>query len=823
MSDTLEGLESLLQSSLGGNYTIENQVIKDLLPPGENYGSKMMSLDVTLKNHDQGTCQDLQLVAKLLPTNKEQLTILDFSMTFKKEIFMYTKLIPFYRQLEIENGVKETETLNFTPKCYGSRLGINPNNEFDSNAVLLLENLKPLGYYCIERREGCDLAHAKLAVKALANFHALGMATKEKHPEFFEELKVRGKCVAFGDPEKFKEMIARNFKEISENPETKEFRESLVDVMSINPFEAWQTPPCEPWSTIIHSDFWSNNLMFHNNSAGEPDDIKLVDFQNFLFSSPTKDLAFFVSCGLDHEANAHAHELIDLYYKTLIERLVLLKCDIQPYSRDSFDEKIREDARLEFLHGTGHLKISTMDMPKIEDSESLLHVLQTADNNEIYKSRLRDMIHMYSRNGWLKSSKKSQFSALIITTRAISFFKMTTLTLENLQSVLQSTLGSQLIVNNYEMQDLLPPGENYASRIVSLQVSVKNKERENEDLCLVGKLPPPTREQRETFDSPSTFRKEIFMYSKILPFYGQLEIDSGVKDHEIAPKYYGSKLGEHSDDFSEDAVILIENLKRKGYYCADRRYGCDLVQAKLTVKMLARFHALGMATKEKDPVFFETLKVQAKCVELANPEEWVPIISERIQDVAKDPEINKYFEACVRTLQKGNYEAWLATPDEPWSTIIHADFWANNIMYRDDNDGEVEDVKLIDFQNYLHLSPLRELTFFITCGLRHDTLDHIDELIDLYYETVIDRLKALNCDVGPYSRETFDERIREDAEIEFSHGLSMIKIITLDVEAGDPDCHNVKKLMQYGKSNEAYRRKLRDLVVTYSRRGWLGA
>ncbi|XP_015112359.1 uncharacterized protein LOC107038010 [Diachasma alloeum] len=396
-------------------------------------------------------------------------------------------------------------------------------------------------------------------------------------------------------------------------------------------------------------------------------------------------------------------------------------------------------------------------------------------------------------------------------------------TLKDLQSVLQSTLGDNLIVENYEMQDLLPPGENYASRIVSLHVSIKNKNQENEDLHLVGKLPPPTKEQRETFDTPSTFRKEIFMYSKLLPFYRKLETENGVEGREIAPKYYGSRLGVNSDDdFNDDAVILIENLKPKGYYCADRRYGCDLAHAKLTVKMMARLHALGIATKEKDPAFFETLKVQSKCVELANPDEWVPIIAERIQDIARDPEIKEYFEACVETLQKGKYETWLATPDEPWSTIIHADFWANNIMYRRGSDGEVDDVKLIDFQNYLHLSPLRELTLFVTCGLRRDALGHIDELIDLYYETVIDRLMALHCDVEPYSRETFDERIQEDAPIEFSHCLSMVKIITLDVEAGHPDCRNVKKLMQHGESNEAYRRKLRDLVVTYSRRGWLG-
>uniref|UniRef100_A0A6V7JY62 CHK kinase-like domain-containing protein n=1 Tax=Bracon brevicornis TaxID=1563983 RepID=A0A6V7JY62_9HYME len=397
--------------------------------------------------------------------------------------------------------------------------------------------------------------------------------------------------------------------------------------------------------------------------------------------------------------------------------------------------------------------------------------------------------------------------------------------LKDLQTILRGQLGDDLIVENYKTKNLLPPGENYGSKIISVHAIIKRhgKSNEHEDLYLIAKLPPTSQFQREMFDSPFTFRKEIFMYDKILKYYRQLEIESGDELSDISPVYYGSRLSMNTNvDFDDDAAILLENLKVRGYYSVERKIGFDLAHAQLAIKAMARFHALGMATKEKDPEFFDILKKKSKCLEFKGAEVWANILQERLQEIADDPEISQYYEACVKVAQLGDEKAWTAIPTEPWSTIIHSDFWANNILFHKNNGTDKpDDIKFVDYQNYLFLSPLRELTFFLGSGLNHETTDHINDMIDLYYFNLIEKLKKLNCNVDLYSRESFDEKIKEDGQIEFVHCLYMMKIVTMDIAADDPDAHDIRSLMEKPRSGKNYQNRLRDLVINFDKQGWL--
>lgn len=150
--------------------------------------------------------------------------------------------------------------------------------------------------------------------------------------------------------------------------------------------------------------------------------------------------------------------------------------------------------------------------------------------------------------------------------------------LRELQPLLSRTFGDQLIVVRYEARNLLQPGENYGSTIFDVHAVIKrDADAPEEDLYLVAKMSPPTEFQRKVFDSPYSFRKEIFMYEDILPYYNQLERDAGLNEDElfhVLPKYYQSRLSLKPDvDFDDDAVILMENLKSRGYYICERVKG----------------------------------------------------------------------------------------------------------------------------------------------------------------------------------------------------------------------------------------------------------
>jgi len=95
--------------------------------------------------------------------------------------------------------------------------------------------------------------------------------------------------------------------------------------------------------------------------------------------------------------------------------------------------------------------------------------------------------------------------------------QLKTIELHELQPILSRTFGDRLIVIRYTTKNLLEPGENYGSTILSVHAVIKrNDEAEEEDLHLVAKMLPPTEFQRQMFDSSYTFKKEIFMYENIM-------------------------------------------------------------------------------------------------------------------------------------------------------------------------------------------------------------------------------------------------------------------------------------------------------------------
>ncbi|KAL0109401.1 hypothetical protein PUN28_014462 [Cardiocondyla obscurior] len=397
--------------------------------------------------------------------------------------------------------------------------------------------------------------------------------------------------------------------------------------------------------------------------------------------------------------------------------------------------------------------------------------------------------------------------------------------LRELQPILTRTFGDQLIVINYTAENLLQPGENYGSTILKVDVVIKrNDKAEEEDLHLVAKMPPPTEFQQKIFDSPYTFKKEIFMYENIIPHYQELEREMGLKENEvfnILPKYYKSRLSLNPDiDFDNNAVILMENLKVLGYYTSDRVKGCDLEHSKVAIRAMARFHALGMVSKYKRPEYFEVLKERSKCLKL-NMDEFEHFSTDMLDRIANDPQLAVYIDRCKLVIPVSiDRGLWTAIPDEPWSTIIHADFWVNNFMFHRDENGRVDDIKFVDFQNYLFLNPLRELVFFIFSSTEMDE-DSVEELINLYYETFVSILKRMDCDTEQFAREKFDAKLFTDAKLEFLHLFFMLKILTVDVQETDLKHDNMQEFIKHYQGNQMFIQRLRKIVFYFIKRNWI--
>ena len=105
-----------------------------------------------------------------------------------KENGFYTDVIPALQQLQIDLKVPDEKQLDIFVKCFGARLSLDSSKrEADADALLVLENLKFLGFESEDRQTGFTTACAMLILEKLAQFHALGIAFRFSRPEVFDK------------------------------------------------------------------------------------------------------------------------------------------------------------------------------------------------------------------------------------------------------------------------------------------------------------------------------------------------------------------------------------------------------------------------------------------------------------------------------------------------------------------------------------------------------------------------------------------------------------------------------------------------------------
>lgn len=55
----------------------------------------------------------------------------------------------------------------------------------------------------------------------------------------------------------------------------------------------------------------------------------------------------------------------------------------------------------------------------------------------------------------------------------------------------------------------------------------------------------------------------------------------------------------------------------------------------------------------------------------------------------------------------------ILSSDENWMVLCHGDLWINNLMFQNDINGKVKNVKIIDLQAMRYSSPLCDIIQFL--------------------------------------------------------------------------------------------------------------
>jgi hypothetical protein len=417
---TEQEFESLLSPQLGSDVKVEGFKTEALTQPGDNYGSTILSAELTIKQGNERSA--LSLVVKLVPPSPFLREAFNIEVTFSKEVNAYRLVSPQYKALQAEKGIPRNKRVDVFPKFYGARTNKQGdfNDKSDDTAVLLLENLKICGYHTGNRRKGLNLKHMELGVTQLARFHAVSVGLKILKPNVFRETVLRA-CDRYiiggiSDDEIAEKWIAATVNDMKRIQECLPYLDKIEAILRADFKEKVKpsSPPREPFATFVHNDFWVNNMMFLYETVDEnvngplrteiPISMKFVDFQTTMYASPIHDLIFFIySSAAIGVVKDHCDDLIRLYHHEFIDGLTGLACDTDPFSITKFKDELNTVAPKELPHILFMAKVISADesqVPELSDVDVNV-MLQYNFGGKLFEERVKFIVQDFVHRGWL--------------------------------------------------------------------------------------------------------------------------------------------------------------------------------------------------------------------------------------------------------------------------------------------------------------------------------------------------------------------------------------------------------------------------------------
>lgn len=384
---------------------------------------------------------------------------------------------------------------------------------------------------------------------------------------------------------------------------------------------------------------------------------------------------------------------------------------------------------------------------------------------------------------------------------------------EAIRDILRSKTGDQeLTLDNVgPLEDMSGTNDAFNSSICSMQVTAnptKNKdnseggESEKKSFYFVIKSPPKASFIKMMHKITKPFLNEVTWYLDML---GQMSLVEGAVTlpgrplHTQCPTVYHAYSNYYSGEAAnscggcpwfcwlpfraaERGVIVMENVKKRGYVMFDKMRILPLDHFLLTITNLAHFHGrwlaykwLGQAGQLPDQAwslkqFQEALNTQRRVPKFVYNQlmNGTHKTVRRILQLENREELMDKVDKFFKVSARQQLDQMIGNVSTPIDTCCHGDFWSNNIMFKYDGDGKVAETILVDFQliNYGH--PAYDVLYMLYISTDLEFRDqHMAACLEAYWTTLQTYLDQFKPKGFEYDEAAFHADIKTYKTIAF--------------------------------------------------------
>ncbi|KAF7279853.1 hypothetical protein GWI33_006660 [Rhynchophorus ferrugineus] len=321
--------------------------------------------------------------------------------------------------------------------------------------------------------------------------------------------------------------------------------------------------------------------------------------------------------------------------------------------------------------------------------------------------------------------------------------------------------------------------------------------------------------------SLARFKNEVEIYGSVIPAITDFQISKRISPTRLYCNIFPSCIGARISIISyrtapdDTGVLLLENLKGKGYVTPGAKEGLDLASCELVLIRMAHMHVAPLVMRHIRPRDFEEKVVPTlMTTQLEKNTYCNDYVCKLLSMTMKSKKIAKYIPSILMSIGKVLCNHCAGNPYEycAWMTLCHSKLYNTNLMLAYHNSMPIG-CKILNLKNFQYSHCCNDLLFFLFTSVDNEVLqEKFDYLTDYYFICFEDMVKEYKVHTSGYTKDEFHKEMAKQCPLTFIKILEALAEITC------------KKYDAKGNPviGSRFQKKLEFVLDFMISRGWFG-